>query len=385
MTDVIVKYFYQNGKDTTQNLVIFPSHTYKIANVKDLILEFLKHKLACSNCHFRFKDSLEGNIAWVDIKNANVPLPINKMNEVEIKILKLPMNANLQLNSATNVHDDLSIPQKKSNEQPKEENIHQHSKNHKQENIFPNKLNEWSFPDQKPSNKETTWNVKKTTFPVEKGSDEKQHQSQKPNKSPETFQEAHKKPFSQTNTHPNEKDLDDFFGSNPKKATSHSYESLKKSDSPQKIFKTSTKVPEKNISDEQDDMLGLNIGDYVAKTSYTDVKQNEASRQRQKIECSNYIDPKIKDWAYKNNIQKDLRFLLTTLHEVMPENDNNWKKVELQDILTEGALRKVALSAIINLHPDKHPEAEPMRQYSYQRIVEEVNKAFQTHKNQNRN
>ena len=96
MSDLAVKYHFQTGKDNTSNFVVFPAHEHKIGTVGELILVFLRHKLACSNCHFRFKDVLEGCIVWVDIKNPAAPLPYNKNNEVELKILRLSVPSHFQ-------------------------------------------------------------------------------------------------------------------------------------------------------------------------------------------------------------------------------------------------------------------------------------------------
>ena len=52
----------------------------------------LEHRFITKHCHLRFKDYNEGMYSWYDLRHYDLPLPINKYNEVEIKILKTPLS-----------------------------------------------------------------------------------------------------------------------------------------------------------------------------------------------------------------------------------------------------------------------------------------------------
>ena len=377
MSDLAVKYHFQVGKDNTTNLAIFPAHEHKIGNVGELILVFLKHNLACRSCHFRFKDVLEGCNVWVDIKNPSAPLPYNKNNEVELKILKLAVPSHFQANP-------VKTPPEQTTQQRKTTDFFPDDKTHSPPNHTSyNSAKQTSYPpssdfnflDGMGNHREHTVPVKQIHFISGKETETKPFVGTRPNKTPEhLYESTSKKQAFTSHSHSNDKDLEDFFGGIPKKTSF--------SEKPKSQVRQTDKPSTNN---EFDDIMDLEVNDFVSKQpTYSDLKENEALRQKQKMESSGQIDPKIREWAYKNNLQKDLRSLLSSLHEMMPGNETVWKRVELGDILSEGALRKVTLSAIINLHPDKHQNADPAKLYLFQRVVEEINKAFQVHKSQNK-
>lgn len=377
MSDLAVKYHFQSGKDQTHNLVIFPSFEFKISNVGELIEAFLHYELACSNCHFRFKDVLDGTPAWVDIKNANAPLPFNRSNEIEVKILKLPVPALFQVGSARKaVHNDYQshglkkdIPNYDHVKHSLLTGAPSFSNRNSQHNHSSH--GEFNLLDSGVVHRDHTAPIKKTPFTLF-GEGDQQHTS-KPQKSTETTADFGTKKHQKDQSH--EKDFDDLLGHNSNRLSESLFADEQKPN--QTVSNKETDhLPSANNSGE---FLGLQVNDYVGRQTYMDKKEQELSHQKQKVQSSSVIDPKIKEWAYKNNLPRDLRTLLTNLHEVL-QNDPVWTRVDLSDILTEGALRKVTLSAIINLHPDKHLDADPVKLYTYQRIVEELNKAFQVHK-----
>lgn len=376
MSDLAVKYHFQGGKDQTQNLVVFPSFEFKITNVGELIEAFLHFELACPNCHFRFRDVLDGTPAWVDIKNANAPLPFNRSNEIEVKILKLPVPALFQVASARK-----SFGHDYPNNGPKKE---VHTDDHGKHSSLPggpslsnrnsqhnhSSHGEFNLLDSSAVHRDHTAPIKKTPFSFY-GEDDPKHPP-KPQKPTEVTADFSSKK-QQKDAIP-QKDIDDLLGHNSNRLS----DSLFENDN--KASRTATKEADQSPASNQfGDLMDLEVNDYVGRQTYADKKEQELTHQKQKLQSSSVIDPKIKEWAYKNNLPRDLRTLLTNLHEILP-NDPVWTRVDLSDILTEGALRKVTLSAIINLHPDKHQDADPVRLYTYQRVVEELNKAFQLHK-----
>ena len=412
MNDITIKYHFQNRKDKSINHLFVNAQRDNVFTVGDVTAFFLHHGLADSHCHFRFKDQLEGSIVWVDIKNDKAIIPTTKYGEAEVKILAvpyvsdrrsiqrkpyrqaerivspsqpLPRNPTLDINGQNSQLNGQKGPQTQAPaqstkmsygynklafapnnekpvnnmrspspkpEQPIRSNLS--SKDKPSPNVFASDID---FLKQS-VNRPHSQNVEFTT-------DHRNHNLH--NKDFDIFNDLtvgkaeSKTPAKHTNAHPN-KDFDlDFPGfSEPPKQPS------------------ANNLIHQNAPNGQNELFDL---DYSQKNTYfADKREDEVKKKEMKMEASNKVDPLIRNWAYKNNVRKDLRTLLCSLHEVMWPGNQLWEVVQLTDILSDGQLKKIALKAIIQLHPDKNPQLDPYKLYILECVVAEVNGAYREYK-----
>ena len=52
-------------------------------------------------------------------------------------------------------------------------------------------------------------------------------------------------------------------------------------------------------------------------------------------------------------MRKDIRTLLSTVHEILPKSFYKWKKVELEDLLDNQSLNKTVKKARMIFHSDR--------------------------------
>ncbi|CAD8189024.1 unnamed protein product [Paramecium octaurelia] len=91
------------------------------------------------------------------------------------------------------------------------------------------------------------------------------------------------------------------------------------------------------------------------------------------------VEPKILNWAYKNNVRNNLRLLLTTLTDVLWEG-TNWQ-CSIGDLMTEGKVKLKYRQALLIVHPDKHNSTPPVQRYIAERVFYELNQAWNDDKN----
>lgn len=114
-----------------------------------------------------------------------------------------------------------------------------------------------------------------------------------------------------------------------------------------------------------------------AKARSDQARENEDRVRTGKIKASNRLGAEMDKWAKQADGKewKDIRSLLSTLHEVMWPN-SGWQPVSLSDLIADGAIKKHYRKAIIVSHPDRHQEAETEQQFRAERVFQALNESW---------
>jgi len=94
-----------------------------------------------------------------------------------------------------------------------------------------------------------------------------------------------------------------------------------------------------------------------------------------KIDTRDKFEERIKAWSHQNNMRRDLRTLLSTLHNVLWEN-SKWKTVGLSDVLTPRQIKKQYRKAIMVIHPDRQSDKTLEIQVVAEQCFEIINDAW---------
>jgi hypothetical protein len=100
------------------------------------------------------------------------------------------------------------------------------------------------------------------------------------------------------------------------------------------------------------------------------------------IEAKNQVSQALKDtmynWEYKNGVQKNIRSLLSTMHNVLWPG-HGWTPLGLGEVQDDKKIHKWINKARLLVHPDKQPQdASPERMFIAERINEAINTAWAT-------
>ena len=79
-------------------------------------------------------------------------------------------------------------------------------------------------------------------------------------------------------------------------------------------------------------------------------------------------------------MRKDIRTLLSTVHEILPKDFYKWTPVGLGSILDNKDLRKIVVKAKLVFHTDKLEEKFKVKEYLFERIFNEINNAFKDYR-----
>eukprot|EP00927_Polykrikos_kofoidii_P082709 TRINITY_DN8290_c0_g1_i1.p1 TRINITY_DN8290_c0_g1~~TRINITY_DN8290_c0_g1_i1.p1 ORF type:complete len:417 (-),score=98.41 TRINITY_DN8290_c0_g1_i1:43-1293(-) len=121
------------------------------------------------------------------------------------------------------------------------------------------------------------------------------------------------------------------------------------------------------------------VDDRVASAAAAAVAVADRDEQirKGKLEASARLSDHFDKWAKTSDKESwnDIRALLSTMHTVLwPES--GWKPVSLSDLLAAGAIKKQYRKAILVVHPDRHQEEAPEKQFRAERIFQALNEAF---------
>ena len=108
-------------------------------------------------------------------------------------------------------------------------------------------------------------------------------------------------------------------------------------------------------------------------------RKNQKTSQMIKMRSQNYYEPKIREWAYSNNIRKDIRTLLTSIDKFLWPGFG-WKKIDLSEILGESQLKRMVFKALKVFHPDRNRDLDSGKLYLFERLVSEVNNGYKDYK-----
>lgn len=350
MTDLIIKYFFQNEKDTTPNHIILNTKKQKLANIKDIISLMLTHDLIDANCYLRFKDFMDDQLCWVDIRNYMAPYPINRNNEVEIKILRVPYQ----------LYDDSFIT--KVNERPK---ATQKSENRDKSKSTTDKINGGK-------RSHTANELPKKSEPI-KQSVENRIGLDSVMFADDGYQKINEEP-PQLKMNSGNNDFD-FF----------TEQSIRiKVEKPRKdSFDILNVDHTTEVKQLDNDLYNLEFSNTHNQQIKNNTREEQIQMQADKMKSANYLEPMVKTWAYNNTVRKDIRTLLSTLDKVLWKDFNKWTFVSISDILSDVALKNKIREAKIKFHPDKNTELPADKQYLLERIISEINAAYKEYQKLN--
>lgn len=107
-------------------------------------------------------------------------------------------------------------------------------------------------------------------------------------------------------------------------------------------------------------------------------RAQEVKQQLDKLALPEELKQELDRWSKTaDGSFKDVRTLLSTLHEVLWE-DAPWEPASLSSLMMPQTLKKHFRRALLLAHPDKHQNASPSRQYRAERIFQALNESFKT-------
>lgn len=390
----IVKYFYQNEKDTSINHLIIPKNNAHLSSIRDLVTLMTHRELLSEYSYIRFKDVFDSVPIWFDIKNEAAPLPLNSKGEIEVKILTFPDPINQYRVSNRINNDPLStspetlVQSKKvkpeeviSNKVKKDsEDLFDIDSNKKSKTIsYKNKEVASDFLSDFGGKKEVKVHHQDTDFLGD-------IRPSSHNKKTRLDSDSKYVKKSSSLAH----DLDDLIGfekSNEKKHTRVSRSENTDLDSD--LLGISMNITEKRNNSTHNLSQDLKKEQQPAKNTENDfldldfdvptAKVGSIEHQSQKMTAAQTIEPKIQAWAYNKDLRKDIRTLLTTAQQVLG-GYQKWKPVELSEIIDEDSLKKKVMRAILTFHPDKNIGTTPEMLYILERVTSEINSSYKDYK-----
>ncbi|CAK4618432.1 hypothetical protein LEN26_006042 [Aphanomyces euteiches] len=103
--------------------------------------------------------------------------------------------------------------------------------------------------------------------------------------------------------------------------------------------------------------------------------QEKAAMDQAKAQSGLVLGPKMKLWAEDNGRKKNIRTLLSTMHQVMWA-DSKWTEVNMAKLLTPNDVKKVYRRAIMVVHPDKAGGRTADQLFVSERIFDALNTAW---------
>lgn len=351
----VIKYFFQNRKDASMNYMLLPKDKYKLETVADVLEALSSCEMIDEYCHLRFRDSFESQLIWFDITNAKANVPRNSKHEIEIKILTLPYALKRQkrksYSSASPVEDQKQPRLAESLEPPATQALSKEDRRISK-NGFTNSealLAETNAKIdgllQERKSKSTTADSYIHENPVRLNrvpSVQKEHQSQE-------FE------FDFINSSAGEKvqaDDDDLLELGGYAAVKSAAEIT---------------TPGQNI-----DFFDFEPAVSTQSTVVTITTSSGAPTTVQ-------WEVKIRGWAYKNDIRRDIRSLLTTTN-FLSLLIRDWQPFYLHELMEDSDLKKAFHKVIKTLHPDKRTAANSEEAYVLERVVSELTDAFKEFK-----
>lgn len=84
--------------------------------------------------------------------------------------------------------------------------------------------------------------------------------------------------------------------------------------------------------------------------------QKEQEEKAAKDDASWRLQDTIKNWEYKNGVQKNIRSLLSSLHSVLWAG-SGWNQLSVADLMDKSQIKKAYRQAVMVIHPDKLPQS----------------------------
>ncbi|CAD8100321.1 unnamed protein product [Paramecium primaurelia] len=400
MKQIPIVYFYQN-EPKTQFMFFFQGEELIVKN----ILQQFPFKITTH--HIRFKifvqDIEPKTYAWFDISNPNAKVPVVN-DTVFVKILTLQHLSYSRI--AKKMVESLFQNQKVGDLRIQQNPIQQSYQTQKQQSNSSPKLQQQQNQKQiqqqggeRYSNKQLS-NLSNGTSQGGDLLEAFEKFDYKPNPHHTQSQPISHTDLDINNTNlnqpkqlQNDKDSLQFLGFNPQSQQPQAKQG-------ENLFEFQTNIDKQpivqNEQSQREDLFQFDIPkqsiqqqqqyEGLTDKQIVDLRVEQAAEGLQKIwqeeedynvlrqQAKDEIEPKILNWAYKNNVRNNLRLLLSTLNDVLWEG-TDWQ-CSIGDLMTDDKMKLKYRQALLIVHPDKNNKSPPVQRYIAERVFYELNQAW---------
>jgi DnaJ family protein C protein 6 len=120
---------------------------------------------------------------------------------------------------------------------------------------------------------------------------------------------------------------------------------------------------------------GGGIGGGSALELYQQVEEMNKKRSDEMEEARQKLGPRLTQWAEDNGKKRNVRTLLTTMHEVLWEGAK-WTPVTLVDVIDPKKVKLIYRRAMLVVHPDRNGNLSGVEMFIAKRIFEAINEAY---------
>lgn len=120
---------------------------------------------------------------------------------------------------------------------------------------------------------------------------------------------------------------------------------------------------------------GGGVGGGSALELYQQVEEMNKKRSDEMEEARQKLGPRLTQWAEDNGKKRNVRTLLTTMHEVLWEGAK-WTPVTLVDVIDPKKVKLIYRRAMLVVHPDRNGNLSGVEVFIAKRIFEAINEAY---------
>jgi len=123
----------------------------------------------------------------------------------------------------------------------------------------------------------------------------------------------------------------------------------------------------------------INKASQMAQQRYVQRKEDEERDRKERANILESYESKLDEWEFQKGVRRNLRSLLTKLHEILGDDNNlQWKPLTLSDVVDAAKTKKHYQKAIKVVHPDKSKNRGDTieKQVICKRAFEALNAAF---------
>lgn len=368
---VMVKYQFSNDPhDKTWNCFFVLRDNAQPLTVLDVLSEFPPFKTGEyqeKGFHFRFLDRLGKVQCWVDIKNLNASVPIQKQ-AVEMRVLILPSQSDSTIFGF--VHRDLARRSAKLQE-IREAELQRARESIKQPTKQPPKQDTTSNASvQKPRASQTDSDLflgNDFDLSKEPGSGKTKTQQ-----SPTYAKQSKEVPFD---------DFDILGGENGAAHHEEKEENGNGISQEQRMSEMFGEDFDPKATNKVLDVIYINKRkEELTKTNIENIDNRHKKNlemQDAKLQAGLALEPKVKVWAHASNGSKNnIRILLTTLNQILWEGAD-FDPISMADLVSDNQVKKQYMKAIMKVHPDQNSEvSDPSIMYLMDRIFNLLNDSY---------
>lgn len=148
------------------------------------------------------------------------------------------------------------------------------------------------------------------------------------------------------------------------------------------IFKTPEELAKEEADYQRTKKPGQTKEEWIIEKKRKETIKNMQDRDRRQAEEKAAMDDAtwkledhLKNWEYKNGVQKNLRNLLSSI-DTIAWSGSGWQKIGLADLMDRNNMKKHYRTAQKLFHPDKHSSSPPEQKVIAEHIFEAVNSAW---------